>query len=669
MPPFSKSICNSESFLIPQNESTKLYNTHISHKARPVLLNASILPCHFTYHSTCTTGPSNHLNHSILHRNLLSSSRNWFHMMANPTSLLNLPAEVREIVWFFAAGAGKCEGLLQTCRQVRGESLSHFTIPDEIFELQSLRIWVEPSYVDGGWLELEYSWNLGGLPYHTTKVVKDMDDPVVLRLKKIKKVSQVVIILEAPKRGYFLAAFLMMLVKCNDAYRLIEAMSDGPRFYGSLTLWFSTEGTNSTTTPTGSKPFWECRSPEMVNDVERRNFYSGPTPFYYEYFLVNNPISFANTPKIKFNIFPRPHISSLRTYKGHASSRGLVFNMQGHGVKQYHPLDRLSDATSPRNIIADVSAGLMTYRRYYDFDLTSAPLARHVWEAISADFSMVNTSLQFLIDTLIGPTGGALDMLRLHRFKTMDGSEENYFAQAHSVGLTRRYGLLGAIAEVNCRMRTLFNPLAPYSTRYYRSLCEHLAQVEWSENMLRPSEMKQTCPPEAWLKFYPNGISYRYRSIRFWCRSDSLISWRYQNRRRLRETWFRSGHKAWQALHQWWDCMACCRRANSTWDALSTPVERHVIDEWESIFTESQHNPETGSWCDCSTCKGGAGTTVVIRRESYMTYNHYRNTQLYTTDLLSCLRRQQDSWGYGSDYWRHDSTCGRRCWVCRDGSI
>lgn len=588
--------------------------------------------------------------------------------MADLNTFTGIPAEVRDRILFFAASAGRCEGLLGTSQLLRNESLPHFSLPEDCRELRKLRIWVDSSYANGDWLELEYSWNVGKFYYHATKIIKDMDDPVISRLRRIKKVDEVVITLEAPRRGHFVGALLMMLVKCHDAYNLLDAINERPRFEGSLTICFTTERVRPGQSLKEAKPFWECRSTEVLQNAVRRHFYRGPTPMYYEYFLVNNPLIFITPPIFRFNIWPRPQASSLVDYSGRRVVRRSAFEIvdrQNCGNQQHR-----FGGSSPRDIIAEESTKYFTEVEPWSFDFSNVSRSRHVWEMISADFTILYSTLQFLVDTVDGPRGGPLDMLRLHRFKTMFGSRLNFFAvnQARSKVLRNEQGLLGAAAEINERMRTLFNPLAPDEIRRLRSKCPHLARVEWSQNLVRPSELTSKSPATTWLEFYPQGISYRFAGGSRSYQRGSIGGWRHRWTITSKHVEGAPWARIWTRLYQWWDCRCCCHDAqHHVWETLTSYAEMNRMCDWKEHLDDCRHDPDQHSGCPCPKCNRKDEGTVQLRREAYMAYGYPTGNQSHTSNILSCLKGQHTSWGLARSYrvMNYPARCGRDCSICR----
>ena len=138
--------------------------------------------------------------------------------MTTKLLLLDLPPEVRDIIWHFAAATGGGTGLLRTCQLVKREAIPYFDLHNDVEEFEELRIWIDSTYINGNWLKLEYAWQHEGDHYRAINAIKDMDDPLVQKFMKSKKIGKVSVVLEAPRRGHFIGALLMMLAKCHDAY-------------------------------------------------------------------------------------------------------------------------------------------------------------------------------------------------------------------------------------------------------------------------------------------------------------------------------------------------------------------------------------------------------------------------------------------------------------------
>ncbi|KAF5235367.1 hypothetical protein FAUST_7129 [Fusarium austroamericanum] len=114
-------------------------------------------------------------------------------------------------------------------------------------------------------------------------------------------------------------------------------------------------------------------------------------------------------------------------------------------------------------------------------------------------------TLRIWLDNLPGPTGGHMDMLRLHRFKTMDKCGAGIFARQNQ-NYPKSGGPYGASTEINRRLATLFDPFAAAHIIEMRDSCPHFRAVKWATASL--SKHTKQMSDEAWLKFYPQGIRY-----------------------------------------------------------------------------------------------------------------------------------------------------------------
>jgi hypothetical protein len=167
--------------------------------------------------------------------------------------------------------------------------------------------------------------------------------------------------------------------------------------------------------------------------------------------------------------------------------------------------------------IATYAASMLVVRHESLIDLKwSDELA---WEHISYHTKSMRARYQSLLDTLGGPDGGCLNMLRLHPFKTMDFSGSNYFKPHEWVARQDKGGLAGASSKINQRLRALSDPYASEDVLRLRQTCSHLRAAHWATASLQmPPESRS---PSLWLDHYPNVIRCHW-NVR------SLVEWSFR---------------------------------------------------------------------------------------------------------------------------------------------
>ncbi|KAJ4315179.1 hypothetical protein N0V84_008513 [Fusarium piperis] len=401
--------------------------------------------------------------------------------MEHPRHLLRLPYELRDQIWACSATTGGAHGLMWCCRQTRDEFSPYFSqycsMPRDIAKLVKLSIWIDSTYTQGSWLKFAYCWEAHGYPYRAIETVRDLDDPIAQQLLGMTHAEEIVVHLQAPRRGHFVGALLMMLAKADDAYHLISNMSKSanPTDLSNITICFSTEAAQPGQSEKEAKNFWECRSTKVLQESIRNHIchddYS--MPCFYEYFLINHPVTFTHAPKIEFRSWPRTsaHIQSTKTRR----PKDVEFIVREIGQKEC--LKYLVKFRHLRDELAAFSAKMMTDLRNRDAPNDET---RRCWEANNYGAANLRYRFQFLLDSLAGPVGGCLDMLRLHRFRTMGASEANFFARDEQTALKKFASLAGAASEINNRLKIFFNPFASEDIRRRRTSCPHLSAVSWA---------------------------------------------------------------------------------------------------------------------------------------------------------------------------------------------
>ncbi|KAM0202545.1 hypothetical protein ACHAPA_008941 [Fusarium lateritium] len=466
--------------------------------------------------------------------------------MEHPKHLLSLPYELRDMIWACCSATRDANGLLRCCRQTKDEFIPYCKLPDDIRQLDKLKILVDSTYDHGIWLRFDYTWQQNGHTGRAVSAIRDMGEPVVRRVLKMTKVNDIIVQLRAPRRGHFVGALLMMLAKATDAYCLISSMSHLRKFNwddpGRIAIKFSTEMVQPGQSTKESKNFWECRAPKVLEDPMRKYLSrSGQMPCFYEYFF-RCVYLFPSVPEIEYERWPRRHIH--RAYKMPTSGR-----LSPNETKEYQAL--LPDL---QKHIKDFSA----YTIANDEDLfdetetndTGDPVYCS-WEYINYDSKSLVSRYFFLLDNLAGPIGGCLDMLRLHRFKTMDAYGLNYFARAEIKVKKDDSGLFGVSSKVTRQLRALFEPQATDDVVGLRSTCPHLRAVEWPTNS--PSSHLSSDANSKWLGSYPNGIRYHWGG-------RNLVEWTFGWEAKIgRSSHWRGETGRWVSwIKKSWECRGCC---------------------------------------------------------------------------------------------------------------
>ncbi|KAF7558556.1 hypothetical protein G7046_g5613 [Stylonectria norvegica] len=595
-----------------------------------------------------------------------------------------MPYELRHRIWSYAGAIGSCNGLLRCSQQTREEYAPYrIKLTDDIEELQKLNILVDSSYIDGVWLKAEYFWHANGGDHHDIDVIRDMGDLVSRRLKDMRKVQEIGITFQAPRRGHFVGALLMMLVKAIDAYRMINYIwgmgmmrdvenihrpwGDNPwKTPGLFTVIFTTEALQPGQSSAKSKSFWACRSPNKLLTEQPRPKWPkrrGAIPCFYEYFLVNSHIRFSKKSRIEFRSLPTADVSShLETHCRQMFARFQIWKPteQNDDPESSHHQD-ISDEIALQSLNMILKGrdwpGYMHWKWKSDERL-SLDLIYH-------DYAAMESQLQFRLDTLGGPPGGPLDMLRLHRFKTMDSVLTNFFSDAYWKGRSYPQGLHGVSTQVNDRMRLLFNPLADDRIEHIRmGCCEHF----FARKCKRPvdSNAEETIATgQSWIECYPEGISYRQKG-------GSLLDWRYSSE----STTLDGAKRAENALAnrrrfkilEWWDCVSCCEESFSTFcqldDILLEETGTRLGLGYNNRRTRrSLYNGEDARECYCSDCRD-TPRPVVARLEGKRTYYpwpriaHGEHVGVTPQSPLRPAGGEiafADSWDWDSRHWNSDT--------------
>ncbi|RGP66527.1 hypothetical protein FSPOR_6548 [Fusarium sporotrichioides] len=489
--------------------------------------------------------------------------------MDGSTHLLSLPLELRDMIWTLCATTAESYGLLECCHQTRDEFNSHCILTEDVERLQTLRIWLDSTYDDGIWLKFDYTWKTEEYYHRAIRQVGDMSDPIVQTFLKIRRVNKIILNLHAPRRGYFVGALFMMLAKANDVYCFMSNMMQDiiteqlDPDLGHVEINFLTELRQPGQTANEAKNFWECRSPKALQEPIRKYWSgAGQMPCFYEYFLIIHPW--------EHNPLTTEMVQSLRKFCFKLRSKTILNKvLWQQKASKYHRYgcDRQQE-------IAVCSTESMTRARWdgkhSEFVKRDPEIKRH-WEHIYYDRENLMCRFQFWLDNLPGPAGGHMDMLRLHRFKTMNMCGAGLFAR-QTQNYPKSGGPYGASTEINRRLATLFDPFAAARIIEMRDSCPHFRAVEWATASL--SEDVKYRSSEAWLKFYPGGIQYH------WDRRN-LIEWRlhWTTRSYNREEKRHKGRYGYNnvLLHQWWECVASYQDSEAVLNELSFPMERVAL--------------------------------------------------------------------------------------------
>lgn len=275
---------------------------------------------------------------------------------------------------------------------------------------------------------------------------------------------------------------------------------------------------------------------------------------------------------------------------------------------------------------ARLLASYLRSKRGRHYPNRSRELPRDHWGHVFYDYENLKSRFSFWLDNLPGPVGGHLDMLRLHRFKTLNTGGIDFFARQNrnSVGAA---SLWSAAFELNRRLATLFNPLAPEHILPMRDSCPHFRAVEWATAPPSETDHDGCRSDEIWLKYYPKGIRYHWgrRNLVEW-----RLHWRTEGYRRWEKTYYPKGHPYHRnvRLCQWWECVASCEETGAILIELAQPKERENL-QW--------------SFRHMARLQGGSKERVVVRRDR-------------TESVVRCVRK-----GCGYTIYSY-SSMAVRCW-------
>ncbi|KAK2688163.1 hypothetical protein QWA68_013185 [Fusarium oxysporum] len=292
--------------------------------------------------------------------------------------------------------------------------------------------------------KFDYYWKQNGHIRHAVSAIQDMCDPTVFRLAKMRNIDDIVVILQAPRRGHFVGAFMMMFAKMDDVYFHIYSSSvfrkqQGWHSDAKITIRFTTEGVQSGQSTREAKNFWECRAAETLEDPLRKHMTDqAQMPYFYEYFLV----FWARLPSVPTIVYDK-----LVRSHGHRGYQLPIHNsISGYMRKQFKetlPNFQKNIATyAAKMLVEDVGLVDLEWS-----DNLAAP-DELAWEHINYHTKSIRARYQFLLDNSVGPVGDCMDMLRLHCFKTMFSSRSNYFNRHEWVAGRDSGGLARASSEI-----------------------------------------------------------------------------------------------------------------------------------------------------------------------------------------------------------------------------
>jgi hypothetical protein len=274
-------------------------------------------------------------------------------------------------------------------------------LPDDVHQLDKLKILVDSTYDHGIWLKLDYTWQQNGHTGRAVSAVRDMGEPIVRRVVKMISVKETIVHLHAPRRGHFFGALLMMLAKANDAYFIINIMSQLRKFNrddpGRIAINFSTEVAQPGQSTKKAKNFRECRAPKVLEGPMRKYLSrSGQMSCFYEYFW-RSP-RFLSVPEIEYEKWPRRHVH--RAYKMPAPEDMLPYMTERYPAL----LPDLQNHIKQR--AASIMANGVSSSDETEFDHAGDPV-NSSWEHINYDSVSLVSRYFFLLDKRLIPLEAA----------------------------------------------------------------------------------------------------------------------------------------------------------------------------------------------------------------------------------------------------------------------
>ncbi|KFA51829.1 hypothetical protein S40293_04109 [Stachybotrys chartarum IBT 40293] len=531
--------------------------------------------------------------------------------MASTTSgLLSLPIELRVRVWEECAANGAWVDLLQCNRQIHQELSPICTFPDEDAVVERMVITVDSSYVRGRWLSVRCHWSSMAATGPSRRSQRVLEIPLQYvncafckRLWNTTTVREIEINLVAPRTGHFFGAFLMMLAKFSDLTTLL--CWTAPRHVFFLTDVACSHDDGQVRHNQSS--FWKCRFDNelLVYGVRRpEGTDGGSLPFAWEFFLpesirlvdeemvqdrTQHPVPIhlpSSLPCMAMNADYRTMISSLALADGFHGARA-------DGIRDWETLFETRPAANFMEaiwIISDASQNI--------YNEWMCRLLGCLFGIIVTEIDFLKSLLSTYLDHHTGPPGGAMDMLRLHRFKTYLLSPDQYLASTrvrynpreNSTSPERPRRLGGVIQDVTLHFMRLFNPLAERQVRLLRDACPHLRQVQWPKACSDGQATDFVCPPHLWVDSYPQGICYRQTSgpgdvsHSTWD-SKSIARWGHGQKSKTTMVFF--GPKGCRPYKAVWECIMCCTEARCAHVQLCSDwAKRRLIPSVGWVDTE-----------------------------------------------------------------------------------
>lgn len=534
--------------------------------------------------------------------------------MAQPiTSLLVLPGEVRNKIWEYAAANGAWATLMSSCRQFCEEISWLCDLPDDLEHLEQLTIVIDSNYVRGVWLEARCEWFDGDRARVLSKPVQDLDDPWMTHIGNIPSIRHIQVRVVAPKNGQFFGAFMMLFAKSSDVsnwilpWREHLGVHDDDSELSSLRIVFETE--SSTPEAPRASSFWTCRWEEELLDNLRRVAFKdhGKPPYCYEYFLIffstlggtGSPVEIVLDDSIQRDnstLIDGPYRRIIEDLPEPSLCKQRLQAWESHRPTTVRNFTSWVSRWGMRQVIRNSPNAL-------DGNGWVEIVAAHIFAIIACEHDNISYHLSIYLDHHTGPPGGPMDMLRLHRFKTLHRSRSNFFACLSNPRTRSRpvTTMREDLDEVTHRFYQLFNPLAPKQIRDLRHTCKHFQSIDWP--MAAPEQEQNTetccelsqlghmpsleparCSRSLWIESYPNGVSYGQGPCAGSAqggRGNSLASWRNKwelySHPEVEEDWVR----------RTWECLMCCDDAAPAWMELctmrhKTHATQHALAWWEA---------------------------------------------------------------------------------------
>lgn len=532
--------------------------------------------------------------------------------------LLNLTPELRALIWDCAAANAAWPGLKAACQQTNEELCGvggrsrHIKYPHHTDSVDRVVFIIDSNYVRGAWLEVRCEWT-NGRKHHTIGRTVPSIDGSFLRLLEFNQVKHVELRLVAPSQGHFFGAFLMMMVKVREVALLIKHwvgcwktsqndrldpdaeldLVDGiPRtqpFGSTLSITFQTEVLPPHCPPQAS--FWECRFENELFDGLRLLAYAdrGPPPYAYEYFMT----SISRVVHVDPRLGTDAEITLPQSLRGEASTtvdgpyETIIENLPDSDqfidqrLSQWRSR-RDSAAHEFKDWISHWALGRGHLHRYSCSDLEwYETVMEELQDIIDCNVVDLFSYLNFYLDHHTGPTGGPLDMLRLHRFKTHQLGELNFFVRSKSIEIMPPEGpwclsTSEAQSLINTQFYKLFNPHASNKIRERRNKCKHLDGIEWPsvpQDTEVDTEWGRQCRSTTWIESYPRGIRYGPDDGTRFSQEEqnSLIQWR--------NNWLihADPSSCVKMVVATWEAVKCCEDVWSTWNIVCSDIVRPYI--------------------------------------------------------------------------------------------